>query len=212
MAPDPFLRVEANPDAAARRLMQRAHTRDGLPEIAIGLIFLLTAAIQWLQVAFPPGSFWHAQSALGMALLVAPLIGVSPWLIRYVRRKFLIERQGYMKPKPVRTSKLVLAGGIAFAVAAGMALAVSRGKIPTDGLMLGVTGICGGMLAVLAGRLPRFVAGGAIMAIMGMFLAFSRVSPEMGFLILFGAMGALSLASGAVTFLLFMRQPYGTNE
>ena len=73
--------------------------------------------------------------------------------------------------------------------------------------MLGATGIGGGVLAAIAGKLPRFITGGAVMAVTGLVLAFSAVSLATGFAILYGLMGALSLLSGCVVFLHFMRLP-----
>lgn len=48
------------------------------------------------------------------------------------------------------------------------------------------------------------------MAAMGISLAFSRVSLDTGFAILFGFQGALSLVSGVVVLLTFMGQPIET--
>ena len=50
------------------------------------------------------------------------------------------------------------------------------------------------------------------MAATGLFLVLIRVSLEVGFMILFGAMGLLSLVSGCVVFLLFMRKPVEAGE
>ena len=46
----------ADPHAIAARLMQRAHNRDGLPEIAVGLIFLLSAGLIYAWAVLPPAS------------------------------------------------------------------------------------------------------------------------------------------------------------
>ncbi len=46
----------ADAHAIAARLMQRAHNRDGLPEIAVGLIFLLSAGLIYAWAVLPPAS------------------------------------------------------------------------------------------------------------------------------------------------------------
>ena len=199
--------VGTNPDAAARRLMQRAHNRDGLPEIAIGAILLTAAFLIWLQVAYPWGSFAYRASFWGMILLVVPMIGVSQWAIKWVRRRFLIEKVGYVELKPVSRKLLIIVTCVAFVVAAAMAWAVYLRALPPGGWMIAGTGMTWGLLAACAGRLPRYVVGGVLMAAVGICLGFSRVSFEMGSLILYGSMGFLSLVSGCVVLLHFVRTP-----
>jgi hypothetical protein len=92
------------------------------------------------------------------------------------------------------------------------AFAAIKGSFPPASLMLARTGIGGGLLAALSGGIPRFVIGGIVMAATGILVAFSRVSLGLGFAILFGLMGALTLVSGCVVFLLFVRQPAETGE
>jgi hypothetical protein len=199
--------VEADPDAVARRLMRIAHNRDGLPEIAIGTILLTTAFLIWLQVAYPRGSFAYQASWWGMMLLMMPMIGGSPWAIKWVRRRFLIEKTGYVELKPVPKGLLIVVTCIAFVVAAAMAWAVHLRALPPSGWLVAGTGLVWGLLAAYAGRLPRYVVGGVLMATVGICLGLSRVSFEMGSLILYGSMGMLSLVSGCVVLLHFVRMP-----
>jgi hypothetical protein len=205
MKPSFLQELGTNPDAAARRLMQRAHNRDGLPEISIGAILLATAFLIWLQVAYPRGSFAYRASWWGMMLLVPLMIGGTQWAIKWVRRRFLIEKVGYVELKPVPKKLLIIATCIAFVAAAAMAGVVYLRVLPPSGWMVAGIGIGGGLLAVYAGRLPRYVVGGVLMAVVGIFLAFSRVSFEMGSLILYGSIGMLSLISGCVVLLRFVR-------
>lgn len=197
----------ADPDAAARRLIRRAYHRDGLPEIAIGAILLAAAFLIWLQVAYPFGSFAYRSSWWGMMLLILPMIAGSQWEIKWVRRRFLIEKSGYVELKPVPRRLLILAACIAVAVAAAMAWAIYLRALPPRGWLVAATGTVGGLFAAFAGRLPRYVIGGALMAALGICLGFSRVSFEMGSLILYGSIGALSLVSGCVVLLHFVRMP-----
>jgi hypothetical protein len=207
MKPSLFQGVESNPDAAARRLMQRAHNRDGLPEIAVGVGFLAVALLMWMQVVFQPGSLAYGASTLGMILLVALICGGSPWAIKWARRRFLTERVGYVQLKPAPRRQSIVIIGIAVVVAAAAAWAAYRGSVPPRGWVLTGTGILGGLIAAFAGRLPRYVVGGVVMAVVGIALGFSRVPMETGFLILYGSMGMLSLVSGCVVFLHLLRMP-----
>lgn len=207
MKPSLIQEVGVDPDAAARRLMRIAHNRDGLPEIAIGTILLTNAFLTWLQVAYPRGSFAYRSSWWGMMLVVVPMIGVSPWAIKWMRRRFLIEKIGYVELKPVPKRLVIIVTCIAFVVAAAMAWAVYLRALPPSGWMVAGTGIAWGLLAVYAGRLPRYVVGGVLMATVGVCLGLSGVSFEMGSLILYGSMGILSLVSGCVVLLHFLRMP-----
>lgn len=197
--------LDANPDLTARLLLQKAHNRDGLPEIAIGLTFLATAFCMWLQVAYQPGSLPYREAALLLGLLVPALILGSMWAIQKVRRHFLIEQEGYVKLKPVNRKRLTLVV-FAFLVAVAMVVGIYKSELPPASWVLAATGIGGGALAAFSVRVPRFVAGGVIMAAAGILLAFSRVSLEVGYMILYGSMGILSLLSGCVVLLLFLRR------
>ena len=194
-----------DPDAAARRLIRRAHNRDGLPEIYIGAVLLATALLLWLQIGYPRGSFPYQSSSWGMMLVIAPMIGVAQWAIKWVRRRFLIEKVGFVELKPVPRKLLIIATCIALVVAASMAWAGHIHTLPPSGWMIAGTGIAWGLLAAYASRLPRYVVGGVLMAVSGICLGLSRVSFEMGSLMLYGSMGILSLVSGCVVFLRFVR-------
>lgn len=209
MKPSFLEAVGTDPDAAARRLIQRAHNRDGLPEISIGAILFMTAFLIWLEVAYPRGSFAYRASWWGMMLLIMPMIGGSQWAIKWVRRRFLIEKVGYVELKPVSRKLLIVVTCIAFVVAAAMAWAVYLRALPPSGWMVAGIGIAGGLLAAYAGRLPRYVIGGVLMAAEGICLSFSRLSFEMGLLILYGSMGMLSLVSGCLVLLHFLRTSNG---
>ena len=205
-------RLKENPDLVARQLLQKAHNRDGLPEIAIGTCFLATSLSMWLQVAFPPGSLPNREAALVLGVLIPGLILGSMWAIKKVRRDFLMEREGYVKLKPVNRKLRVMVGALAFSVAAAMTLAIYKSGLPPASWILAGTGIGGGVLALQAGRLPRFVVGGVVMALTGIALAFSRVSLGIGYMILYGSMGILSLVSGCVVLFLFLRRPVESGD
>jgi hypothetical protein len=204
--------MKQSPDALASRLMQKAQNQDGLPEIAIGLVFLTVAVTMWMQVAFHPGSLPYRAASLVLGLLVPALILGSLWAIKQVRRRFLIGKVGYVELKPLNRRRAGMAMGFAFAVAVVAAIAASKGSFPPASWVLAGTGIGGGLLAALSGRIPRFVVGGVVIAVTGLLLAFSRVSLDVGFMILYGSMGVLSLVSGCTVLLLFLRKPDAAGE
>jgi hypothetical protein len=119
----------------AKRLMQGAHTRDGLPEIAMGLTFLLVSGLLYLQLVLPRKSIGFIAAVIAFAFFV-PILGIGlPWILKWVRRQYLIERVGYVQHKPIGR-KLI---GLQIALAA-------------------VTAII--MLGIVTGRLPQRMIGG----------------------------------------------------
>jgi hypothetical protein len=195
----------------AKRLIQRAHNRDGLPEIAVGLSFLAVGFFSYAQVLLPRESIVFKAAVLGLALSIPVLCIGSPRALQWVRRRFLIERVGYVEPKPISRTQIGI--GIILAVVMAVTLfgVVTRFSRP-DRWVLAGTGLLGGALAALGGRLPRFVIGGVLMAAAGIVIAFSGVSLQIGFAMLFGFQGLLALVSGGVVFLRFIRRPIESGE
>ncbi|MGP8175243.1 MAG: hypothetical protein ACLP7O_11950 [Terracidiphilus sp.] len=219
--------VNENPDAIANRLINKAEYRDGLQEIVIGLISLTFAGMAGLPAVFK-GSFGSMASLWGMMLLMSIIGFGSQWAIKKMRKRFLIGKVGYVKLKPVNRKRLGIRLGIilglSFVIAALAAFAMVKvaiathksvahwGLFPPAGWALVGTGIFAGAIMVFRVRLLRYVIGGVIMVAMGILLAFSRVSINLGLTILYGFAGLLALISGSVVFFLFLRQPAGTGE
>jgi hypothetical protein len=201
----------SDPNAIAKRLMQRAYHRDGLPEIAVGLSFLLASGLIYAQVVLPRGSIGFIAAVLAFAFLLPVLCLGSPWALKWVRRRYLIERVGYVQHKPIGRRRIGFSIVLASLVALVSLLVVTRLPL-SDRWLLAGTGLFGGALAAWCGRLPRFVIGGALMAATGVFVAFSGVSLQGGFAILFGFQGLATLVSGGVVFLRFIREPIETGE
>ncbi len=196
----------ADPGAIAKRLIQRAYHRDGLPEIAVGLTFLVVGALSYAQALLPRESISFKVDILALALLIPALCIGSPLALKWVRRRYLIDRVGYVESRPVGRRQIGI--GIAVAVVAAVAL---FGVVPQfsqpDRWVLAGTGLLGGALAALSGRLARFVVGGVLVAATGIIVAFSGASLQTGFAVLFGFQGLLAFISGGVVFWRFIRQP-----
>lgn len=200
-----------DPSALAGRLIQKAHNQGGLPEIAIGITWLLLSGLICAQVALPHRSIGFKIAVLTDAILIPALILGTPAALRWVRRRYLLTRVGYVQYKPAGRKQI----GFGILVAVLMAVALF-GVVPRlarpDAWLLAGTGLFSGAIAALGGRLPRFVIGGLLMAAMGMILAWSGVPLEIGFAILFGFEGVVCLVSGGVVCLRFMRQPSDSGE
>ena len=200
-----------DPSAIAKRLIQRAHNRDGLPEIATGVSLLLVAGLCYAQVMLPRESMGFKAAVLALSLLIPVLCFGLLWALRWVRRRYLIGRLGYVQPRPIGRKQIGI--GVALAVLMTVALfGVAPQLAQPDRWVLAGTGLFGGALVALCGQLPRFVIGGLIMAATGICVGLSGASLEIGFAILFGFQGILALISGGVVFLRFIREPVETAE
>jgi len=196
-----------NADRMAQRLMQRAYNRDGLPEIAAGLALLASAGLLGMQVLYPRGSIVNRSADFGFALLIPVLILGSQWAIKQVRRRYLIERVGYVVPKPVNRLRVGAAFCVALLTAVAVAFAAQRRIFPPDGWILAEIALVLCAMAVLNGRSLRFVIGGVLVAVAGVLIALRGASLDAGMAMLFGFAGALALLSGSVVLLRFLREP-----
>jgi hypothetical protein len=192
-----------DPNAIAKRLIQRAHHRDGLPEIAVGLILLVVGTLSYAQMLLPRESIGFKAAAVGLALLIPVLCIGAPRALKWVRRRYLIERMGYVEPKPICRKQIGIGIAVAVVVAVVLFAVIPQFSQPDRWILAG-TGLFGGALVALCGQLPRFVIGGVLMAATGIAIAFAEVPLQMGFAILFGFQGLLALISGAVVFLRFI--------
>lgn len=194
-----------HPDAMARRLMERAHHRDGLPEILVGLTFLVTAGLIAAQWMLPAGSIGSKAAALSLALFVPALCFGAPRILKGVRTRYLLDRVGYVRHKRAGGKGKVAAAALGGLMALTLFWAVTGLSHPDPWILAG-TGLFGGGLVVFCGRLPRFVAGGVLVAMLGAGLAISGISLPSGFAILFGVQGVVLLVSGGIQFLRFLHQ------
>lgn len=210
-----------SPDAIANRLINRAEYRDGLQEIAIGIMILSLGGLMLTPEVF---KFFTYKAFNWGGLLLFPIGLGSQWVIRWVRKRYLIEKVGYVKLKPVNRKRLgvrlAIILGCSFVIAALVTfvtfkavIATHRGGVathwslipPISWVILGM-GIFGGGIMVFRVRPLRYVIGGVVMAVMGSLLAFSGVSLNSGLAILYGFAGLLPLLSGCVVFFLFIRE------
>ena len=140
------LSAQADPSVMARHLIQRAHNRDGLPEIAVGVMFLLVAGLSYAQATLPRETVAFKAAVLAFALLIPLLCLGSPWALRRVRTRFLIGRVGYVQPKPIGRKQIAI--GVTLAVLMIIALFGTAPQFSQpDRWVLAGTGLFGGALA-----------------------------------------------------------------
>jgi len=199
--------AETDPSATARKLMQKAHNRDGLPEITAGLFLLWIAALIYAQRILPRGSLAFKLVVAALALLMPLMCFGLPWAVKWLRRRFLLARVGYVKSRPLSRRPVYL--GIVIAI---LALLLFGYAAPHWHWELAAAGIFWGGLTVLIDRSPRFLATAVVAVLAGVWLTLTGVALDLGFAILWGGLGLISLLSGTVVLLRFLRQPAENDE
>jgi hypothetical protein len=208
----------AAPDTLARRMMQDAHLRDGLPEIVAGGILLLAAAQSYTMATLLYGNLLVLKRILLLiwtVLVIAltfstcsiPGAPGTGWLLRWLRRRYLISRSGYVKPKSKwNKSQLAVFGGIGLMVAAALLLARREVAPPLldRGLFIAI-GVFVGGIETLVGRHPRFRAMGLLTVACGILVGFSRLPLQLRFAVFYAFTGAMALISGAIVLARFLR-------
>ena len=200
-----------DPDAVARQLMQRAHLRDGLPEIGVGLCFLIVSGLVYGWAILPPGSAGFKAAAIAFVVLLSAFGLGTPSALRWIRRHYLIERVGCVQPRPIG-QKHIATGLVGNLLMAAAILAIATRASRPDSWALAGTGVLGGALLAACGRVVRSVIFGVLMAATGIILALSGEPMDRGFAILFGPMGLLNLTSGTAVFVRFIRLPVSAGE
>lgn len=199
--------VMEDPDRLAGRLIQRAWNRDGLPEIAIGLFFLFLSAAFVAQHIVERK--WPVYRAIpDVIFLIFPLTFLLPHAVRWARNRYLIERTGYVEVMPptvkgrVRMASIAAIIAIVAVVAAVIAIR-NLAPLSSRWIVAGAGVFCGALLPI-CGRELRFVFSGAAVAVTGILLGIYGVDFGIGWTILYGAGGAITVISGSVVLLRFL--------
>ena len=178
-------------------------------ELTLGLA--LMSGFIYAQAMLPRESTGFVAAVLAFAFLFPALCLGSPWALKWVRRRYLIERLGYVQHKPIGRKQIGIGVMLGVLMAVTLFGGVTRLSRP-DGWLLAGTGLFGGALTAWCGRQLRFVIAGVLMAATGLIAAFSGVPLEIGFAILFGLQGLVTLISGGLVFLRVIRAPIDTGN
>ncbi|MFZ0301487.1 MAG: hypothetical protein WAL75_02330 [Terracidiphilus sp.] len=196
-----------DPDRLAGRLIQRAWNRDGLPEIAIGLFFLLLSADFAAQLLLEKK--WPVIRTTPVAtFLIFPLTFLMPYAVKWARNRYLIKRTGYVEVKAPTVTGRVRMAAIATIIAIVAVIAVVaaiQGLAPLSSRwILAGAGVFCGVLLPISGRELRFVFSGASIAVTGILLRIYDAGFGIGWMILYGVGGAITVVSGTVVLLRFL--------
>lgn len=189
-----------DPTKIAVQLMQKAHNRDGLPEICAGAFLIVTAAS-----IFAPRILPHTRMGAvvlgGMFLLLMVTCFCLPRAPKWLRKRFLLTQVGYVKSKPIPFRLKNYVG-----VAVGVPMAFIIYFAHNGRWLLAAAAVLWGALAVIFGRSLRYWVAAVVAVSAGVWMTFTNIELGLGFAILWGGLGFLSLISGTVVLLRFLRQ------
>ena len=186
------------------------HNIDGTGELGFGVMMLGFATIGWMQKHTPPGSAWHSMYVF--VIYMAAMLAVIHYGTKAIKERITYPRTGFVEYRR-RNSVIaaVLAGVAAMGFAAGVMLvrhlhwhitrpAAGFGLLFSVGYAIGMVraGWAWWKLAVPA---VLAVGAGAIAV-----LPENVIGPvDDWFDVVLGFFGALSLLSGAISFVLYIR-------
>jgi hypothetical protein len=199
--------ANSDPTRVARQLMQKVHNRDGLAEICIGLFLFWFGALLYMKRILPHNSMAFELDITALAFIAPGMCFGLPWIIKSLRGRYLLNRIGYVKSKP--PSRWLVYIGIVIAI---LDLFIFGYAAPHWRCELAAAGIFSGVLTILISRSLRFVVIATFAVVLSLWLTLTNVAQDLGFAILWGALGLLTLTSGTIVLLRFLRQPVESEE
>jgi hypothetical protein len=141
--------------------------------------------------------------------LFIPLVSFAlPRAPKWLRKRFLLTRVGYVKSKPLsRRPKNYL--GIAITIPVVLIVVYFA---PHGHWLLAAVAVVWGGLTVTFGRSLRYWVTESVAVAAGVWMAFTNIELGLGFAILWGGLGLISLVSGTVVLVSFLRQPIENEE
>jgi len=198
--------LDLNLDEIARR-PQRYWDVDGLPELMMGLLWMLWGGAWLLGDSLPRGwgsnAYWTAAPAL---LVVGGFAAV--WATKRLKERLTFPRTGYVDWKePSRASRLsaaavaMVTAMVLAAVAANRDAGMERVAAPLLGVILSLAFV----VASLRQRAPHLLALAGVAIALGLAFGALRAGWE-SVNWLFVALGAASAALGSLRLVLFLRK------
>ncbi|NPA92973.1 MAG: hypothetical protein GXO56_04770 [Chloroflexi bacterium] len=182
-------------------------TTDGLPDLFVGLVFLLTAGWQTLTTLYPNPPFAY-RAAYTLIILAAVLGG--RWIIQRMKWQLTYPRTGYVGYKSLNIFPLMLLTGAAACLFAYLVL-----KAPPSSLLLSLTAVLTGLWAWIGwlNLSKRYFVYAAITALSGGLSWWALPQTAMPWQALlrqgtgvFLAVGLNTLIGGAWTFHRYLRR------
>ena len=188
---------------------------DGLPELVMGLLWIVWGGAFLLGTRLPRGPVWNVYWMFTPVLLATSGVA-AVWATKKLKARMTFPRTGYVRWKEPTRAERALGAGLAVVTAALLAALLAKSRTaglervaaPGLGAILGV----GFLVASLTQRAPHLLALAGISLALGLaFGALGTGFEAMNWMLV--ALGAFATAFGAARFRMFLaRHPMGTPE
>jgi hypothetical protein len=181
---------------------------DGLPELMMGLLWIVWAGAWLVGESLPHGKAWNIYWMFTPALLAVSGVA-SIWATKKLKARITFPRAGYVEWKEPSRAQRVAAGATAMVTAAVLAALTIRAR--THGaervapMVMGVILSLAFLVASLTQRAPHMLAFAGVALMLG--LAFAAINlgwQSLNWMLL--ALGTTVLIGGAVRLSLFLRR------
>jgi hypothetical protein len=185
---------------------QRYWNADGLPELIMGVLWMVWGSAWLFGQSLPHDWRWNAYWS-ATPVFLAGSASLAVWAIKRLKARFTFPRAGYVEwNEPTRSARLA-AAAVAAVSAAVLVIAVrndgSRGTFAAP--ILGVILSLAFVVASLRQRAPHFLALAAVALALGVALGAIEESWSSANW-LFVGLGAAAAVLGAVRFTRFLKQ------
>ncbi len=195
MTTDPLRQAEAQ--------LQRHWNVDGLHEIAVALISILTGLWVWTtDIADLPHAWKSAFSGAFPLLLLGGMFAAGQ-IIKQIRHRLTYPRAGFVEFRRPSWRFQIVMGALGACIAAGLALAIRR--LPSEAMrhwVVLIPGIAGGVFLCQMGwrtGLSRFYILAGVLTAAALAIGTSSLSFAAGMVAFWLVAGAALLVSGCVT-------------
>jgi hypothetical protein len=208
--------MERQMQSTMKEVSQRARRYwliDGLAEITLGFMFLLLGLFLLATAMIPKSPVQGVIFALGLPAL---LIGLSRFfnrLMRSLKTRLTYPRTGYVAyQKPSGGRRWITLGIGAALTVTLIGLMIVMGAELQDWMPL-LNGLLLGFLLIVIGQgLKRFYLLSAASVLIGLLLFTNHVGGNLGHGSFYSLIGLLLLASGCLTFVLYLRNQQDAGE
>jgi hypothetical protein len=180
---------------------------DGLPELGVGVLWLVWGGYFLSREAVPRGGVYQVYRNMGLLLVVGFCLGMN-WALKRLKERITFPRTGYMTLRPPSRAQRLVTMLLGAAVAVGMVVLVRRGGVfwetwagPLMGLLLAFA-----LLAVGICQRLRSMLVLALLAVPCGFLGRALAPGWGGMNWLFVLLGAAATVAGAVRLRGFLRR------
>jgi hypothetical protein len=183
-------------------------TEDGLPEIFVGVLFLILAVYFYLQAVLPAGSLLNTLLEAGFALLVIGSVFLGRRILQFLKARLTYPRTGYVAYRQPSDRQRWVTAGVAFAMGSIVTALLVNAPASFD-WMPAVSGLIVAVICLISGirlGLPRYYLLAAASLGLGLLLAPGWLGDLPALAAYYALMGLVLCLSGGLTLRGYLRR------